>query len=581
MTLGQGLRSALVRRLRATARVWRPGGGHLAMLTAAPPDVVGLRPQAGSIDWPASGSIVTTPVVYVCGWAATASGPCSRVELAANGKPLGRARLGLPRQDVKDATGIHAAELSGFEALVDLSELDERTVALSGLGIGVDGDVVSLGPVWIELEPSAVPLEQIDRAPPPRRSAARAPHRRSGALRLLVCTHQLDFGGAQLLLNELLYRIHGADQIEGVVLAGADGPTRDSLERLGLRVHTCPAMPTESPEWYESRIEELVAWIASCGCDAAFVNTILAFPFGDASARAGLPVVWAIHENYSLPVLWASYGQRLDPGVRVRAELALRASQAVVFTCEATRACYEPYLPSTSCVTLSYGVDVDALDRWRAGFDRRWARTRQGFNDETLVILCMATLAPHKGQVPLIHAFALVADRHPEAVLVLVGARQDAYTEAARMAVAAHGIEERVRIVPVASDVRPHYACADLMVSASDLESTPRSMLEAMALGLPVLGTRAGGVPELITDGETGWLCEPSEVRGLAEALDRTLSLDSGERMHVARNARALVERDHRSDVCSPAWGDLLREAAGVGKPEPSVRPAQASTARD
>jgi glycosyltransferase involved in cell wall biosynthesis len=281
--------------------------------------------------------------------------------------------------------------------------------------------------------------------------------------------------------------------------------------------------------------------------------------------------VWAIHESYSLPALWATYGSRLDPAVQKRGEAALRGASTAVFTADATRSLYEPYLPDLRCETLRYGIDVDALDEWSAGFDAAAERREQQIPADALVILCMGTIEPRKAQTQLIHAFAQVAARHPRAMLLIVGSRGDQYARAAHQAVALHGLQDRVRIEPVVPDPRPSYAIADLLVSASDLESTPRSMLEAMALGLAVLSTDVFGIPELIEDARTGWLFEPRDVGALAQALDRVLGLDSGSREALAERARSMVDTGYRSEICSREWLRVLQEAA-AGRGAASIR---------
>ena len=67
---------------------------------------------------------------------------------------------------------------------------------------------------------------------------------------------------------------------------------------------------------------------------------------------------------------------------------------------------------------------------------------------------------------------------------------------------------------------------SDLLVCASDVESLPRTVLEAMAWELPVLATAVYGLPELIDDGETGWLCAPRDVDALADGLRRALATE-------------------------------------------------------
>jgi D-inositol-3-phosphate glycosyltransferase len=82
---------------------------------------------------------------------------------------------------------------------------------------------------------------------------------------------------------------------------------------------------------------------------------------------------------------------------------------------------------------------------------------------------------------------------------------------------------------------------ADLLVCASDIESLPRSILEAMAFELPVVSTDVFGVATLLDDGRTGWLTQVSDVRSLTATLDRVVRLDRSERAAVATRARADV----------------------------------------
>lgn len=70
---------------------------------------------------------------------------------------------------------------------------------------------------------------------------------------------------------------------------------------------------------------------------------MVAFPGADVCSRIRLPAVWAIHESYTLPMFWGTYGDALDPVVRVRGTEALHSAEILAFTCAGTRACYEPY----------------------------------------------------------------------------------------------------------------------------------------------------------------------------------------------------------------------------------------------
>lgn len=522
----------------------------------------------GSIDLPEDGTTLRSRVLEIAGWVATEAGPCSRVGLTVNGRDVGDARLGGWRPDVATATGVPAAGLSGYALVVDLEEISPlgQTAVLGGVGIDLEGTVVPLPTVQVGLDlpqrTSAPEMPSTLAATGVSESSRLAP--RGGPLRILLGTHDLSIGGAQLFLTELMARVGEQYDLEGVVLSFGEGPTRDALEGLGFDVHVWPPFPLESGADYESRMQELTAWVDDRGCDVALLNTVASFPVADACSRTGLPTLWAIHESYRLPLVWNVLAPDSDSHVRDQAEKSLAGASVLAFVSQGSRACYEPYLPSTRCVTLAYGIDIDALDRRRLAFDPEQERRRQKIPHDATVILCVGTIEPRKGQVPLIQAFAQIAARHPGALLRLVGADVSPRVEAARAAAAAFGVQDRVRIEPITPDICPSYLTADLMVCASDVESTPRTILEAMALRLPVIGSDVFGVAELIDHGETGWLCRPRDVRALAEILDEVLTLPPEGRRQIAKNARTRVATQYRSDVCSQAWAGLLGD---LGRP--------------
>ena len=114
-------------------------------------------------------------------------------------------------------------------------------------------------------------------------------------------------------------------------------------------------------------------------------------------------------------------------------------------------------------------------------------------------------------------------------------------------------------MVPVVKDTYPWYAAADLFVLPSDLESLPRSVLEAMAFEVPVAAARAFGLPELIDDGHTGYLCEPRDLVALSRMLERVLGQAPEARRRVGRAGARLVAERHDSAAYADAYGGLMR----------------------
>jgi glycosyltransferase involved in cell wall biosynthesis len=106
------------------------------------------------------------------------------------------------------------------------------------------------------------------------------------------------------------------------------------------------------------------------------------------------------------------------------------------------------------------------------------------------------------------------------------------------------------------------HGISDLLVCPSDVESLPRTVLEAMAWETPVLATEVFGLPELIDDGENGWLCETRDIGALAEGLDRALGTAEGDRHRIGRAGRERMVGRHALDAYARQVAELLTTAA-------------------
>jgi glycosyltransferase involved in cell wall biosynthesis len=273
----------------------------------------------------------------------------------------------------------------------------------------------------------------------------------------------------------------------------------------------------------------------------------------EVAPRLGLPPVWAIHESFEPSKLW----DHVDPAIRGRAEAALAEVAQPLFVAAATQRLFEPTIGRGRGLTIPYGLDLAPIDSCRAGFDREAARARAGIPSEAEVVLCVGSIEPRKAQLPLAQAFELLATSHPRARLIFVGGRDDAHSDSLAGFAASSSAADRIAIVPMTPDVQPWFGLSDLLACPSDIESLPRTVLEAMAWEMPVLATSVFGLPDLIDDGESGWLCEPRDLKALTAALDRALSSNSQERRRIGRTARSIVERRHSLE-------DYGREVAGL-----------------
>ncbi len=189
------------------------------------------------------------------------------------------------------------------------------------------------------------------------------------------------------------------------------------------------------------------------------------------------------------------------------------------------------------------GVDAAVFDPARAVGDRvhklaqAW-RLPPG----APVVMLPARLTRWKGAELLLDAMAALPDK--ASYCVLVGADQGRQTYAAALVSRAErlGLGGRVRFAGHCDDMPAALMLADVVVSAS-LKPEPfgRAVIEAQAMGRPVVVSDHGGAAETVQPGVTGWRVPPGDAAALAEALRHALSLDADERAALAERARDSV----------------------------------------
>ena len=195
---------------------------------------------------------------------------------------------------------------------------------------------------------------------------------------------------------------------------------------------------------------------------------------------------------------------------------------------------------------LALGFPEERTRVHHIGTDTLAVQSRS-LEDERPIVLHVARLVEKKGTEYLIRAFALVADRTPKFTMIIIG---DGPLRSKLQSLAdALGLGDQVRFM----GAQPHAkviawmrrsACLVLpSVTArnGDAEGLPVVFLEAAALGLPLIGTFHGGIPEVVINGETGFLVAERDVTVLARRLGELMSDKSGRR-RMGRAARVLAE---------------------------------------
>lgn len=214
------------------------------------------------------------------------------------------------------------------------------------------------------------------------------------------------------------------------------------------------------------------------------------------------------------------------------------------------------------------GVDVELFDPRKIPAARVINLASQWrLPDDKRVIMLPGRLTRWKGQALLIEALSRIDTEGLRCLIVGDDQGRSAYRRELERLVRRHGLDGVVHMVGDCADMPAALMLADVVVSAStDPEAFGRVMVEAQAVGKPVVAANHGASGELIVEGETGWLFEPDDAESLAATLDAVLRLETQERENLAERAIANVRANFTKDLmCAKTldvYSEVLTEAS-------------------
>ena len=193
------------------------------------------------------------------------------------------------------------------------------------------------------------------------------------------------------------------------------------------------------------------------------------------------------------------------------------------------------------------GVDLSPFRQASRGRARK--RKELGISPDALAIGFVGWLLPIKGVNFLVQAMAGVVRDHPKTLLVLVGKGEQ--ENELKKQVENLGLTDKVLFLGWRSDVEEIMACFDLLVLPSLNEGMGRVLVEAMAVGLPIVASNVGGISDLVKDGKNGLLVPPADAQALERAISGLLKDKArrkqlgkaGKKMCRAYSAEAMVEQ--------------------------------------
>ena len=263
----------------------------------------------------------------------------------------------------------------------------------------------------------------------------------------------------------------------------------------------------------------------------------------------------AFHHGYTNTSLRSPIYNSLD-------RWSLRAAERVVTMNRAfEQQLVERGLPAERITVLHNAVTIPNHPPFRAAdavLQRRKADL--GLSPDVKTILCIGRLSHEKAHIDMVSALQHLRQMHPgrdvHLIIVGEGPEQLPLTQAIQSA----GLDKHVVFAGQVRNVAPYYEAADVVAIPSLTEGSPNVLLEAMSFEVPVVATTVGGIPEIVTDGETALLVPPRHPVALAEAIDRLFS-NPAMAANMGQQARKKVEKDYSPESRAKALLDIYIRA--------------------
>ena len=347
---------------------------------------------------------------------------------------------------------------------------------------------------------------------------------------ILYCHHYTRISGGETSLLEL-FRHLDRGRFRPLLAAPPEGPFPDAARELGVEVIPAQYGPLRRLDLLARAVRRIWGVARARAVSLLHANGPLTnIPAALAGRLAGRPVVWHAR-NLIVP------GEEIDLD-----RLLLPLASLLIANSDAIRERFRfrgGLSPKT--MTIINGVDVE---RFHPSVSGEEVRARYGAGPGDLLAGVVGRISPIKGQRTFIEAAERLVPRFPNLRFLIVGAGlfegEKKCEEELRALVAARNLGGRVFFSGYQRDVRAHTAALDICVIPSDAEPCGRVIFEAMAMAKPVVGTAAGGTPEIAAEGETGLLVPPRDAEALAAAIAR-LAGEPGLRRRMGEAGRRRV----------------------------------------
>ena len=370
-------------------------------------------------------------------------------------------------------------------------------------------------------------------------------------LRILQIIPALAFGGLERVATTLSVGL--APRVARVVVcsSGTRGymggaQLEDELRSAGLEILPIPRPSPQRPRAYASSVIAMARILRRERPDVVHAH--------NPAAAVGAAAARLLAGTRGTAIVATHHGVTRDQTRRAAQALSASSDIVVGIGPTVTNDLRAAGVPEDRSATVFNAVEVTAAR------PRDEVRRELGAEGAELVVTVGRYIA-QKNQRLLLRAVAALRESRPRLRAAVVGygeLEDDLKAEAEKLQIA-----DRVAITGARADAVSIVAAADAFALTSTEEGLGLVVLEAMAVGCPVVATAAGGIVDSVSDGETGLLVRDGDATALADALGKVLD-DKKLRDHLVAGARDLVEREFSVETMIERYGDVYERAVAL-----------------
>jgi GT2 family glycosyltransferase/glycosyltransferase involved in cell wall biosynthesis len=378
-------------------------------------------------------------------------------------------------------------------------------------------------------------------------------------IKIICYTHNLNPEGAPFSQFELVSGLKAIGTLDPIVVSRKDGNLRTKYENNKIKV-----IIDEEPKHFRSSYENYYKSIVRLGevfkknnAELVYANTLQTFYAIAAAKHLKLPSIWNIRESEPTD----KYFDFCSPDVKNTVYELFNFTYKNIFVSYYTMKHWIKFNVANNFYLIPNSINIKRFDN-ALTLEKRKAKEKIDASPSEFLILSVGTICERKNQLFLLKAFVKAQASMPKSSLYLVGDRDNQYSRDLKRHVSEldNSIKRNIHIIAECPDIGKYYAAADMFALTSLVESYPRTILEAMYFGLPIISTDIFGTKEQIWDNINGFLVQTNDLDSFIQKLIY-LSRDNQLREKFSNSSSAIFKTFDTFEQMIKNYGRLFQEA--------------------